>query len=81
MLGESNLLAKWKEIFGAGTEPVDDADKYPAFDEVLSKCQEVHQANVALLDSMSEEDLDTPPAKPAHRNTKDSLERIVSASK
>ena len=59
MLGEANPLADWKQIFSNGTEPVGDADKYPSFDEVLSKCQEVHQANMALLDSMSEEDLDT----------------------
>lgn len=59
MLGESNPLADWKEIFSNGTEPVADADKYPPFDEVLAKCLEVHQANMALLDSMSEEDLDT----------------------
>jgi len=59
MLGESNPLAQWKDVFGDGTEPVGDADKYPPFDDVLSKCQEVHQANMALLDSMSEEDLDT----------------------
>lgn len=59
MLGETNPLADWKEIFGDGTEPVGDADKYPPFDEVLSKCQEVHQANMALFDSLSEDDLDT----------------------
>ena len=58
MLGESNPLAEWKEVFGDGTEPTNDADKYPPFDEVMAKCQEVHQANVALLDSLSEEDLD-----------------------
>ncbi len=59
MLGEPNPLADWKEAFGAGTEPISDAAKYPPFDEVLSKCQEIHQATLALLDSMSEEDLDT----------------------
>lgn len=59
MLGESNPLAEWKEIFSNGTEPVDDADKYPPYDEVLAKLQEVHQSNMALLGSMSEDDLDT----------------------
>jgi len=59
MLGESNPLAGWKEVFSMGTEPVGDADKYPPFDEVLAKLQEVHQANMTLLDSMSEDDLDT----------------------
>ena len=59
MQGESNPLAEWKDIFAAGTEPVDAAEKYPPFDEVMAKCQEVHQANIALLDSLSEDDLDT----------------------
>ena len=58
MLGEENPLAEWKEIFGDGTEPTDNANDYPPFDAVMARCQEVHQANVALLDSFSEEDLD-----------------------
>ena len=60
MLGESNPLAQWKEIFAAGSVPVSEADKYPPFDEVMAKFQEVHQANMALLDSLSEAELDTP---------------------
>jgi len=59
MLGEPNPLADWKEIFSNGTEPVGDADQYPPFDEVLAKCREVHQSSMALLDSMSEDDLGT----------------------
>ena len=58
MLGESNPLAEWKDVFSNGTEPVGDLNKYPPFDEVMAKFQEVHHANMALLDSMSEEDLD-----------------------
>ncbi len=60
MLGQANPLADWKEIFSDGTEPSGDADKYPPLDEVLAKLQEMHQATMALLDSMSEDDLDTP---------------------
>jgi len=60
MLGQLNPLANWKDIFSDGTEPTGDADKYPPFDEVMVKLQEVHQATVALLDSMSEDELDTP---------------------
>ncbi len=59
MLGESNPLAEWKEIFGSGVDPVSDAATYPPFDEVLTKCKAAHQANMDLLDSLSEEDLDT----------------------
>jgi len=60
MLGKSNPLPEWKDVFGDGTEPVDDADKYPPFDEVMAKCQEVRQATMTLFDSLSEADLDTP---------------------
>jgi len=60
MLGGKNSLAEWKEIFDFGTEPTGDAEKYPSFDEVFAKCKESHQAGMALFDSMSEEDLDTP---------------------
>lgn len=60
MLGESNPLDDWKEIFSDGTEPVGEADKYPPLDEVLAKLHEVHHSTMALLDSMSEDDLDTP---------------------
>lgn len=58
MLGESNPLAEWKEIFSGGTEPVADASAYPPFEEVLARCQEVRQATMKLFDSLSEEDLD-----------------------
>lgn len=58
MLGESNPLSEWKEIFGAGTEPVADASAYPSFDEVMARCQEQHQANMKFFDALSEEDLD-----------------------
>lgn len=37
MLGQPNPLADWEEIFGDGTEPVGDAEKYPPLDEVMSK--------------------------------------------
>ncbi len=58
MLGTSNPLAEWKEMFSNGVEPTDDVETYPPFDKVMAKCREVHQANLALLDSMSETDLD-----------------------
>jgi len=59
MLGKSNPLADWKDMFGEGTEPVGDADQYPPFDQVMAKCEEVRQTTLALLDSLSEDDLDT----------------------
>ena len=60
MLGEANPLVEWKDMFSAAGEPVNDASEYPPFDEVMSKCHQIHEETVALLDSLSEEDLDTP---------------------
>jgi hypothetical protein len=57
MLGEGNPLADWEERFdGADTDG--DLSQFPPFDQVLAKCREVRQSTLALLDSLSEEDLD-----------------------
>lgn len=61
MLGEPNPLAEWEEPFdGAGTSG--DPAQYPPFDEVLAKCREMRESTLALLASLSEEDLDEPSA-------------------
>ena len=67
ILGEPNPVAEWNDIFGAGTEPVADAAKYPPFHEVMAKSQEVREGTMALLDSFSEGDLDKPSKAPVKR--------------
>jgi hypothetical protein len=67
IVGESNPVAGWNDIFGGGTEPVADAAKYPPFTEVMAKSDEMHKGTMALLDSFSEEDLDKPSKAPAQR--------------
>ncbi len=62
MLGDANPLSDWKELFGHGSEPSNDAGKYPPFDDVVAKCREVREETSALLDSLSESDLDRPSA-------------------
>lgn len=57
MLGRANPLAGWEQVFD-GPEPSGDAGDYPLFDEALAKCRDMRQATIALLDSLSEEDLD-----------------------
>lgn len=57
MLGEENPLAGWKERFD-GADVSGDVNQYPPFDQVLSKCREVRASTIALLDSLSEEELD-----------------------
>jgi len=62
MLGEVNPLAQWEEIFD-GAETSGDVSEFPPFDEVLARCREVRESTVALLDSLSEDDLDKVGAK------------------
>jgi uncharacterized damage-inducible protein DinB len=57
MLGEPNPLAEWEEPFD-GASTTGDATLYPPFDDVLAKCRETRESTVALLDSLSEGDLD-----------------------
>ena len=67
ILGQSNPVAEWKDIFGAGTEPVASAATYPPLHEVMAKSHEVREATMELLNSLSEEDLDKPSKAPAQR--------------
>ena len=60
MQGKENPLAEWKDLFAGGTEPQGDAEKYPPYDQLLAKFQEMHNETLELLESMSEEDLDQP---------------------
>jgi hypothetical protein len=57
MLGEGNPLAEWEEVFD-GADTSGDIRQFPPFDQVLAKCREVRESTVALLDSLSEDDLD-----------------------
>lgn len=62
MLGEANPLAEWEELFdGADTSGA--IGQYPPFDEVLARCREVRGSTLALLDSLSEADLDKASAR------------------
>ncbi len=57
MLGEANPLADWEQVFD-GTDVSGDISQYPPFDQVLAKCREVREATLAVIDSLSEDDLD-----------------------
>jgi hypothetical protein len=58
MLGEANPLAGWEELFD-GPDTSGDLDRFPPFDPVLARCREMREQTMALLDALSEEDLDT----------------------
>jgi len=62
MLEEANPLAHWEEAFD-GADTSGDISQFPLFDDVLAKCREVRESTVALLDSLSEDDLDKVSAK------------------
>jgi uncharacterized damage-inducible protein DinB len=62
MLGEVNPLAQWEETFD-GADTSGDVSEFPPFDAVLARCREARESTVALLDSLSEEDLDKVSAK------------------
>lgn len=64
LLGEPNPVAEWKELFDIGSEPSGDASRYPSFDEIREKYNELRAENLKLFDSLSEEDLDKPTKKP-----------------
>lgn len=60
MRGEPNPLDEWKSILDGGTQPSDDPSIYPSMDESISRFQELREQTMALLGSLSEEDLDQP---------------------
>jgi DinB family protein len=57
MLGQDNPLATWEETFD-GADVSGDVNIYPGFNEVLAKCREMRESTLAVLDSLSEKDLD-----------------------
>jgi hypothetical protein len=65
MLGGTNPLADWKDLFD-GDEPSGDEGDYPPFDRVLATCRETRQATILVLDALSEDDLDRPSADVPH---------------
>ena len=71
MLGEPNPLADWEEIFD-GADTTGDVGQYRSFDQVLATCREMRDSTLALLDSLSEADLDKASAK-APEGHKDSF--------
>ncbi|MBL4884272.1 MAG: DinB family protein [Planctomycetaceae bacterium] len=62
--GEENPLAHWKETFGKGSKASGDASQYPAYEEVIEKMEEVRATTIALLETLTEEDLDKPSHAP-----------------
>ena len=58
--GNDNPLIDWKALFGAGSEPTDDASAYPPLSELLAKWDEVREHTLKFLDTLTDDDLDKP---------------------
>ena len=61
---QTNPLVDWKELFGRGSEPSDDADLYPPLPELLAKWDEVRKHTSEYLGTLTEADLDKTSANP-----------------
>jgi DinB superfamily len=57
MLGEPNPLAEWEQLFDRA-DPSGDVKEYPPFDLVFAQCWEMRESTLALLESLTEDDLD-----------------------
>lgn len=77
-LGRDNPLAHWEPLFD-GEEVSTEASDYPPFDEVLARCREARAATRALIDQLTEDDLDrVAPGCPAgHEATFGTLRRCL----
>jgi hypothetical protein len=64
LFGDRNPAAGWSQHFGDGSEPVADPGAYPPFADVREKYLQLRERNLQLLESLSEEDLDTPTKAP-----------------
>ncbi|MCA8959860.1 MAG: DinB family protein [Planctomycetes bacterium] len=62
MLGRPNPLAEWEPLFD-GDDVSTNPDDFPSFDEVLGHCRDMRASTVAILDTLSEDDLDQPGRK------------------
>ncbi len=58
ILGDENPLADWKDLFGGGSQPTENAGDYPSFDEVMSKFEAARAESLAYIDSITDDDLD-----------------------
>ena len=60
--GEAHPVEHWMPLFGTGTRSLNDASKFPSFDQVLAKFRELRGRNLALLDELGPDALDRAPA-------------------
>jgi DinB family protein len=59
MTDETNTLAHWADLFRGGSTPGDDASVYPSYSETVDAFNAEHNKHMAMLDTMTDADLDT----------------------
>ncbi len=64
MQGKPHRFPESKDLFAAGTEPHTDAAKYPSMDQLLANWDKIRGESLALLDTLSAEDLDNATSAP-----------------
>lgn len=64
MFGKPNPLVDWKERFKGGSQPTTEASDYPPLSDLLAEWDKVRENTLAVVDSLSDEDLDKPCANP-----------------
>jgi hypothetical protein len=64
LFGEKNPVVEWGPLFGENSEAVADPKAYPAFAVIREKYSQLRERNLALLESLSEADLDKPTVAP-----------------
>ena len=62
--GEKNPVADWESLFGQGSQPSADASQYPAMSEVISKMEQIRANTMAVVSSLTDDDLDKPSNAP-----------------
>ncbi len=67
ILGKDNPLAEWKDTFGIGSQPVNEATAYPAYEDLLAKFETVRSETLAYLETLTDADLDKPSHAPEER--------------
>lgn len=60
MTGKPHELEHWRELFNGGTKPIADAAIYPSFEEVHKAMHAQRKKTLAMLDKMTDADLDKP---------------------
>ena len=55
--GQPNPMAHWEDPFDGADVPAE-PDRYPPFAEVLATCRDMRARTLALLDTLTEDDLD-----------------------